>query len=152
MARSTNQRLWDQWRQRMERQRVSGLSIVEFCRREQVSSHTFHVWKRKFRQAISAGPRPDKATRARRSAKRQIVSPPQRPAHRKPARSAMATDSPGFLQLPVTAVRPSPWIELALPDGTILRLPQRNLGALVTVLRMLRGEQVELSAGEDGRA
>jgi len=38
MARSVNRALWDQWQQRLERQRTSGLSVVEFCRREHVSS------------------------------------------------------------------------------------------------------------------
>ena len=45
-----------------------------------------------------------------------------------------------FLQLPVTAGPQSPWIELAMADGTILRLPQQNLAALIAVLRVLRGE------------
>ena len=56
----------------------------------------------------------------------------------------MPTPAPGFLQLPVTAVRPSPWIELALPDGTVVRLPSQNLAALIAVLRVLRGERLEL--------
>jgi hypothetical protein len=59
---------------------------------------------------------------------------------------------PGFLQLPVTAVRPSPWIELALADGTVVRLPQQNVAALVTVLRVLRGERMELPGEEHGHA
>ena len=50
MARQVNQVLWDQWRQRIERQRASGLSIAEFCRRENISRQGFHVWKRKLRQ------------------------------------------------------------------------------------------------------
>jgi hypothetical protein len=57
-----------------------------------------------------------------------------------------------FLQLPVTATRSTPWIELALADGTIVRLPQQNLTALVTVLRVLRGERVDLSNAERGDA
>ncbi len=56
MARPTNQHLWDQWRQRMDRQRASGLSIAEFCRRERVSSHSFHAWRRKFRQNNVSSP------------------------------------------------------------------------------------------------
>jgi len=56
------------------------------------------------------------------------------------------------LQLPVTAAQGSPWIELALADGTILRLPQQNLAALVAALRVLRGERLELPWGERGHA
>jgi hypothetical protein len=52
------------------------------------------------------------------------------------------------LQLPITAAQPAPWIELALADGTILRLPQQNLTALITALRVLRGERLELPNGE----
>jgi hypothetical protein len=64
----------------------------------------------------------------------------------------MPTRSAGFLQLPVTTVRPAPWMELALADGTVVRLPQQNLAALVTVLRVLRGESLDLPGAEDHRA
>jgi hypothetical protein len=67
-------------------------------------------------------------------------------------RSAAPTAAAGFLQLPVTAARPSPWIELALPDGTVVRLPPQNLAALVTVLRAVRGERLELSEDAGGHA
>ena len=53
MARNGDQTLWDQWCQRIERQRESGLSIAEFCRRGDVSQASFHVWKRKLRQSRS---------------------------------------------------------------------------------------------------
>jgi len=58
----------------------------------------------------------------------------------------------GFLQLPVAAAPTMPWIELALADGTILRLPQQNLAALITALRVLRGERLELPPGESRHA
>jgi hypothetical protein len=64
----------------------------------------------------------------------------------------MPRPAPGFVQLPLTAVQPSPWIELVLADGTVVRLPQQNLTALVTVLRALRGDPLELSSGESGHA
>jgi hypothetical protein len=64
----------------------------------------------------------------------------------------MSRSAPGFLQLPLTAVQPSLWIELALADGTVVRLPQQNLTALVAVLRALRGDPLELSGGESGHA
>jgi hypothetical protein len=57
-----------------------------------------------------------------------------------------------FLELPVKAARPSPWIELALADGTVVRMPQQNIAALVTVLRVLRGEPVHLPISEGGHA
>ena len=52
-ARKLNQVLWDQWRQQVKRQRESRLSIAEFCRRESISPHSFHAWKRKLCEAGS---------------------------------------------------------------------------------------------------
>jgi hypothetical protein len=43
-------------------------------------------------------------------------------------------------------------MELVLADGTILRLPQQNLAALITVLRVLRGERLDLPRGESRHA
>ena len=50
MMRQVNQVLWDQWRQRIKRQRESRLSIAEFCRRENISAHGFYVWRRNLRE------------------------------------------------------------------------------------------------------
>ena len=35
-----------------------------------------------------------------------------------------------------------------MADGTILRLPQQNLAALIAALRVLRGERLEPPFGE----
>ena len=164
MARPTNQDRWDQWRQRIERQRASGLSIAEFCRREQVSSHSFHAWKRKLRQTTSARQESGQAGGAYRPRERRTAAAPRRPLRQTLAQPGSATgrqgrqstlrstSAPGFLQLPVTAVRPNPWIELALADGTVVRLPQENLAALLAVLRLLRGELVAGASGENRHA
>ena len=151
MARQVNQALWDQWRQTIARQHQSGLSIAEFCRRENVPRQGFHVWKRKFRQKTSAH-RGAGAAPVQRSPKRRPPGMPRRQHHRAPAKSAMPPCPANFLQLPVTAAQPARWIELALADGTILRLPQQNLAALITALRLLRGERLELPCGESGHA
>jgi hypothetical protein len=151
MARKVNQVLWDQWRQRIERQRGSGLSIVEFCRREHVSPHRFHAWKRKIVPATSTRHASGEVARAQRFRRRHVVTPRPR-ARRTLANPVIAPRPTAFLQLPVTAAQGCPWIELALADGTILRLPQQNLVALVTALRVLRGERLELPCGESGHA
>jgi hypothetical protein len=145
MARPVNQVRWDQWRQVIARQRTSGLSVAEFCRRENVSRQGFHVWNRKLRQRTSARHGSAGAVAKQRSRKRRLSVAPRQRSRRALPGPAAATAAPGFLQLPVTATRPSPWIELALPDGTVVRLPSQNLAALVTVLRALRGERLELS-------
>jgi hypothetical protein len=152
MARSVNQALWDQWRQRLERQRTSGLSIVAFCRSENVSAHRFHAWKRKLVPMTPTRHASGAAIGTRRARRRQVIARPRPRAQQTSARPAMPPGPAAFLQLPVITAQGSPWIELALADGTILRLPQQNLTALVTTLRVLRGERLELPQGENGHA
>jgi transposase-like protein len=125
MARKVNQALREQWRRRIERQRGSGLSVLEFCRSEGVSPACFHLWKRKLRESSSPSPHPSAGPR------RTMPQP-------SPVCADGATGVTGFLQLPVIGPRTSPWIELVLVDGTIVRVPQQNLAALQTVLRALR--------------
>jgi len=152
MARKANQVLWVQWRQRMERQRASGLSIAEFCRRENVPRQGFHVWKRKLRHTTSARRASGGAAHPQRVRKGRAIAMPHRRPRQATAKPAMPPRPTEFLQLPVTAAQGSPWIELALADGTILRLPQQNLTALVAALRVLRGERLELPCGESRHA
>jgi len=147
MARKLNQALWDEWRRRLERQRESGLSIAAFCRREGVSQVSFHAWKRKLRRSASARSTREAATIRRSPTQRGTVT--HRPRRQPLATgSATATRSANFLQLPVLGARSSPWIELTLVDGTIVRVPQQNLAALHTVLRVLRGVDDEALLGE----
>ena len=47
MARPRDPSLERTWRQRLQRQSTSGLSIAAFCTREGVSSASFHAWKRR---------------------------------------------------------------------------------------------------------
>ena len=152
MARKVNQVLWDQWRQRIERHRASGLSIAEFCRRENVPRQGFHVWKRKLRPAKAALRASVRATRPQRLRRGQAIATRSQRAREARAKVAMPLRPAEFLQLPLTAAQGSPWIELALADGTILRLPQQNLAALIAALRVLRGERLELPLGEHGHA
>jgi hypothetical protein len=152
MARTVSQVRWEQWRQVIARQRASGLSVAEFCRREDVSRQGFHVWKRKLRPRTAAPLGSGEAARAQRSRKPHPLVAPRHRSRRVLVRPSIPTPTPGFLQLPVTTVRPTPWIELALAEGTIIRLPQQNLAALVTVLRVLRGEPLALSGGEGDHA
>jgi hypothetical protein len=57
MARPKDPDLERTWRQRLQRQTSSGLSIPAFCAREGVSSASFHAWKRRL-AAPSLPPRP----------------------------------------------------------------------------------------------
>ncbi len=152
MARSVNQVLWDQWRQRLERQRTSGLSIIEFCRSEQVSAHRFHAWKRKLLPTAPMRHTSGASLGTKRSRRRHIIAKPHTRALQTPAHPVMPPRPAEFLPLPVKTAQGSPWIELALADGTILRLPQQNLAALIAALRVLRGERLELPWGDTGHA
>ncbi len=38
---------WHKWRDLLERQRASGLSVAAFCRRDGVAASSFFAWKRK---------------------------------------------------------------------------------------------------------
>jgi hypothetical protein len=152
MARKANQVLWDQWRKRLKRQRESGLSIAEFCRREHIPRQGFHVWKRKLLATMSARRASHRAAGSRRFPKGRAIVAPRRQPRSAAAKAAMPLRPAEFLQLPTMVAHGSPWIELALADGTILRLPQQNLAALITALRVLRGERLELPRGESCHA
>jgi len=157
MSERVNQGLWEQWQERLERQRRSGLSIAEFCRREGVSAVTFHTWKRKLRgQAVvgsAGGGATDRsatdegAPRRQAGTRSQAISPGRKP-RRLRAAVAARTGSANFLQLPVLGARSGPWIELTLVDGTIVPIPQQNLAALQAVFTILRGGEMPAAQGE----
>jgi len=52
MGRLRSSRVEAEWRSRLARYRESGLTVVEFCRRESVSAPSFYQWKKRL-----AGPR-----------------------------------------------------------------------------------------------
>ena len=152
MAREVNQVLWEQWRQRIRRQRESGLSIAEFCRQENISSHGFYVWRRNLRQAAFNRHKPRADAKLQRSQRRSAVVTSRRRLRNALVGPTVPPCPTNFLQLAVAASQPAPWIELAMADGTILRLPQQNLAALITALRVFRGERLELPSEESRHA
>jgi hypothetical protein len=59
MARPKDPDLERAWRQRLQRQPSSRLSIPEFCAREGISCSSFYAWKRRLRaRALPARPTP----------------------------------------------------------------------------------------------
>jgi transposase-like protein len=148
MTRRVNQVLWGQWRQRLERQRASGLSIAGFCRKEGVSTVTFHTWKRKL-QAEAAAPRSVAETApGPRPAERSVAVPPRR--RPRPARTDAGTlpRSASFVQLPIVGAHLEPCVELTLVEGTLVRIPPQHLAALQMVFTILRGGAVPATTGE----
>ena len=65
------------WRALVDRQRLSGLSVRGFCRREVVSEASFYAWRRELlrrdRESVS-GQRPDRESGVRSAASRSSVA------------------------------------------------------------------------------
>jgi hypothetical protein len=125
MTRKVNRELREVWRQRIERQQQGGLTVSEFCRREGVSSANFYRWKLKLRGKSSPKSKP--------TARREPVGTPGPTVGPGPKDPSEGT----FVRLPLAPASTSPWIELVLVEGTIIRVPQQNLTALRTVLQAL---------------
>ena len=119
MGRVANPEVASLWRDRVERQRRSGLSILEFCRREGCSAGNFHAWKRRLR-----------ASRSTVGSRRPGVS------------GNLAAPSPrgGFVQFPLVV---ESMIEVRFADGTLLKMPAENLAALAVTVKTLRDSQSE---------
>ena len=126
MGRVANPKLASLWRERVERQRRSGLSILEYCRREGVSAANFHAWKRRLR-----GSRP-------RVVGRSATRGPRRGAGRPSPRG-------GFVQFPLTV---EATIDVRFADGTVVSLPSGNLAALAVTLRTLQASRLEGDADD----
>ncbi len=65
------------WREVMNRQRQSGLSVREFCRRAVVSEASFSAWRRELQRRdrdSASGPRPDRESEVRPAASRSAVA------------------------------------------------------------------------------
>ena len=56
MARPKDLGLEHTWRLRLRRQATGGLSIGEFCRREEVSTASFYAWRRRLAAPPAAAP------------------------------------------------------------------------------------------------
>jgi transposase len=98
------------WREIVERQRQSGLSVRGFCRREGVSEPGFHGWRRELTL-------------------RDLVAQ-QPPKNARPARRQAVRRSSSFVPLAVTAS--APLIEVCLPQGVRLAV---HAGADAHLLR-----------------
>jgi hypothetical protein len=138
MARQISPKLYDTWRRRVERQRQGSLTVTQFCKREGVSTANFYVWKRRLQDSDGV---------------QVSTTTPGRPVSRQkgaPAPPSNDAREHSFMQVPFATVAPSPWIEIVLAEGAVVRLPQQNLAALQTVLQSLGG--VATSRSEVRRA
>ena len=117
MGRRIDEAVWNERRELLERQALSGLSAARFCREQGVKLGNFQAWKRKFNGHLSA----EWAGSAARS-----ESGRQKPS--------------SFVQVPIQAVprmAASSWIEVSSAAGIVVRVPAGNLPALQMVLESL---------------
>jgi hypothetical protein len=126
MATPRNPKLGAFWRDRISRQAVSGLSIVQFCTQERCARSAFQRWKRHFQ--IQGD---DLAVRLPTSS---ILTPPPKPL---PA-------PPTFLPVAVRILgdhtdEPSPLIEADLPNGIRLRIPTADAPLACRIIRVVAG-------------
>jgi hypothetical protein len=148
MTRKLNQVLWGQWRQRLERQRASGLSITGFCQKEGVSTVTFHTWKRKLAAEAAAQRSAAKAASRSQPVERSGPAQPRRSVCSSRADAGPMPRTASFVQLPIVGVRVEPCVEVTLVDGTLVRIPPQHLAALQMVFTILRGGEVPATTGE----
>ena len=118
MGRVASPKLPSLWRDRVERQRRSGLSILEFCRREGFSAGSFYAWKRRLQASRST---------VESKSKKQGR---QRASHGQSPRS-------GFVQFPLTV---DSTIEIRFVDGTLVRVPAEKLAVTLKTLQALQLE------------
>ena len=97
----TKERLW---RDRINRQQQSGLSIRAFCAEESLSEASFHWWRREL---------------ARRKAQSRVRRSPGR--HQP---SLALTEVAQFVPVTVAPSSPCLSIEIALPGGVLVRVLQ----------------------------
>jgi hypothetical protein len=117
------------WRQTLQRFERSGLSAAPFCRRHQLSLHSFWAWKRTLRL---------------RDQPAQATPPRSAPGPQQPSQP---DHLPFFmpLRLPHQDPRGAPGtadliLEVLLPNGLCLRLPQHfDPAALPRLLTVLGG-------------
>ena len=112
------------WREVLERQQKSGLSIRQFCREQQVSEASFHGWKRKLAAGVANSVASAKAGGS-------------------PKQEGQTDQGAVFIPVRVSGSAGS-LLELVHPRGHVLRVPAGfNEGSLRQVLDVLdhRGGQ-----------
>jgi transposase len=105
------------WRRTIREQRLSGLSVRDFCRREGLKDWTFRWWRQ---EVIRRDQQP-------------TVAPQGEPTGATPAFLAVRV-----IDLEAVAPRSVPAIEIVLPAGPTVRVPHgfdpRTLGEVLAVL------------------
>lgn len=120
------------WRRVVERWRRAGISIRAFCRRESLSEPSFYAWRRELRRRDQ-----EKAFGKPRSWRRELQRHDQEkiPVQARPGFMAVQS-RPAFV--PVRVAAPSPFLEIVVTAGRVLRVPpgfdRATLEQVLTVL------------------
>jgi hypothetical protein len=124
----------ESWRATLQRRQESGLTVREFCRRQQLSEAAYYFWQREI---------------GRRDRKPRLPPRRERPkasvARTKAGRRPM-TPLPLFQELAVVDGRwrsgTDGWLEIVLPDGCRVRVPAEvDRGLLADVLSVLEARR-----------
>jgi hypothetical protein len=109
------------WRQHIERQRRSKLTVRDFCAQAGISEPSFYAWRREL---------------ARRDSEIGRPAPSEPKASRR-----TATSTPRFLPVTIAgyprAGAVASHVEVVLPSGLLVRVPAQDTAALRTVLEFL---------------
>jgi hypothetical protein len=121
------------WRAALRRRQQSGLTVREFCRREQLSETAYHFWRREIARR-DREPRP----RLKRERARALAA-------RATRERRLAISSPLFQELAIIS-GPSPGadhgVEVVLPDGCRVRMPAEvDRALLADVLSVLEARR-----------
>lgn len=110
MKRALDVALVAKWRERISRWRRSGLSITEFCRREQISQPSFFGWRKRLA--------------------------PQRAVTRRgrPPRRDHDAPTPRFVQLPPPDWPTTSGVQIALPGGAVVTLSSQASTELIAAV------------------
>jgi hypothetical protein len=104
------------WRQHVERQRRSKLTVRDYCAQAGISEPSFYAWRSEL---------------ARRDS---VTGQPARSEPKAPRRTV--TSSPRFLPVTIAPLVAS-HVEVVLPSGLLVRVPAQDTAALRTVLELL---------------
>jgi hypothetical protein len=118
MGRVADPKVASLWRERVECQRRSGVSVAEYCRREGFSTGSFYAWRRRLRTRRWEA---EKKTAGRGRRQGSVGRAPRG----------------GFVQVPLAV---EPLLDVRFVDGTVLSVPVTYLATTLRTLRASRSE------------
>jgi hypothetical protein len=134
------------WRNTLQRQEATGLSIREFCAQHNLAENAFYSWRSEIRRRDrEAGSKTFSAELARFAKRRS--SEPVRAQKTHPLEKRAAVEHPKFLPVAVTGIATFSLLEIALPSGVVLRIGRDcDRKTLRTVLALVLRQKAEAPA------